>query len=332
MKAVTYEINTLLVKDNTVGEVIEVGNKVLKANGAQNAGLDKDYALAALFVRKDLSRYSFTTKGYGIKVGDFYRMRTVVAEDFIQIHRLNFVAFNVAQAVADRLYEKGLLTKSIKKYWKIAETTYNGYLSAHRSRIDRSTWSTVQDHCRMVYAFVKPYIESLSNSIRDYLIQHRQEICACGQKDDITMITDIYVVLMFVAALRNTRRNFLSDIYSQKGVDFSNDFSYADIDGVGRNFVWMMRQLGFKFINDKDGDSVPAGVDVSQSVRVESAWNRIVDIVTDEDIMDKTALDAINMNPEVKADYEARVAKCEEMEMDAAIGELGTKFKVNRRL
>lgn len=330
MKNVTYEINTLLVKDMTVGEVINMGNEILAKHGAKNAGIEIDLGLAALFIRNDLTKYTFTSKGFDVKVEDFYRMRHTVAEDFIQIHRLNYLTYRVIQDFADLLDGKGMLRNNLKKCWKDIEKLFDKYKKAHWADLDKASRSTVDDHLRLVYNLVQPCIEPLENAVRDYLIQHREDIVRSGQKDDITLLTKVYVILMFCAALRNTRVSFLRNIYVEKGFDLSYDYRYADIDAIGRMFVYMMGFLGVKFTTDKDGDSVPVGVDMSQSVRVESAWNAIVKIVTDEELMDAKAIEAINMNPDTKADYEARIARIEQKEMDAAIGELGTKFKVNR--
>lgn len=330
MKNVTYKINTLLVKDMTVGEVINMGNEILAKHGSKNAGIDMDLGLAALYIRNDLMKYTFTKKGFDVRVEDFYRMRQTVAEDFIQIHRLNYLAYMVVQDFADIIDDKGLLKNNLKKCWKDIEKLFDKYKKAHWADLDKASRSTVDDHLRLVINVVKPYIEPLENAVRDYLIQKRGEITASGQRDDIALLTKVYVILMFLAALRNTRTNFLRSIYVEKGFDLTSDFIYADIDGVGRQFVYMMGFMGVKFTKDKDGDYVPIGVDISQSVRVEAAWNAIVDIVTNEELMEAKALEAININPEAKADYEARIARIEQKEMDAAIGELGTKFKVKK--
>ena len=128
--------------------------------------------------------------------------------------------------------------------------------------------------------------------------------------------------MLFCHATRNTRINFFSNIAKQKGVDFAPLFRYADTDAVCRNFVGMAHALGVQFVKDSDGDDVPAGVDIAQSVRVEGAWNRIVDIIINEKLMDETALQAINMNHETKADYERLQAKYEQQRMDEAMQRL----------
>ena len=325
MKDGIYRINTNLVKDMTVGRVISIGNGIVERHGV---GVTQEIELAALYVRNDLVRFKFTPKGFDIKVEDFYRMVRMVSEDFIQIHRLNYLTYQKVQEFADELEAKGQLKNNLKKCWKDIEGMFDKYQKAYRGVSDSHVWATVQDHLNLVCNLVQPHIEPLENAVRDYLIQHREDIVRSCQRDDITLLTKVYVILMFCAALRNTRLNFFRNILVEKGFDLSCDFRYADIDGVGRMFVHMMGFMGVRFTKDKDGDAVPVGVDMSKSVRVEGAWNAIVRIVTNDQLMDEKAIEAINMNPDTKADYEARMAKIEQKELDAAIGELGQKFNV----
>jgi hypothetical protein len=135
---------------------------------------------------------------------------------------------------------------------------------------------------------------------------------------------------MFCAALRNTRNSFFRNIKEQKGFDLSVDYSYADIDAVCRNFVFLMQVLGVKFTKDNDGDDVPIGVDIAESVRVESVWNNIVRKLTDAELMDEMAIKAINLNPETKADYESIIAKQEQLALEKAIEDLKTLPNVKK--
>ena len=135
---------------------------------------------------------------------------------------------------------------------------------------------------------------------------------------------------MFCAALRNTRNNFFKTIYDAKGFDLSCLFVYSDIGNVCLNFTRMLQSMGVKFDKDADGDDVPAGVDVSKSVRVESEWNNIVYILTDKDLMDEQALQAINMNPKTKEEYESIIAAEDKREMKDAIEQLKLHHNVSK--
>ena len=116
----------------------------------------------------------------------------------------------------------------------------------------------------------------------------------------------------------------------QFGVDFRFDFVYADITGIAKNFACMCSQMGIKFEKDKDGDMVLKGIDFDKSLRVQQAWDAIVEVVTNEELMDETALKAINLNPETKAGYEREIAKADAEELQDALGNLSTKFKVSK--
>lgn len=324
MGKVSYTINTSLVKDKTVGDVFQLVNRIERAGGAERIGVDRDLGIAAQWVRNELIKYRFNEKGFRHTVADFYRMHKMVAEDFIHNHRLNYMTFYTVRDVCDWLDDKGKLVFTAKSFWKKIDRIFSDYQQKHKSMVDHCVWMTINDHMGFAYNTIAEHIEPLENAIRDYLIQHRSEIIACKQKDDITLLAKTYLCLLFCAALRNTKRNFFNNILEQKGFDLSVDYTYADIEGVSRNFVFLMQTLGIKFCKDDDGDDVPIGVDIAKSVRVESEWNNIVRKLTDADLMDEMAIKAINLNPETKADYENILAKQEKVELDKAIEDLKT--------
>ena len=330
MGKITYTIDTTLAKDMTIGEVFEMANKIDRARGVRNTDIDKDLGIAVVYLRNELLAYRFNETGYKHKVRDFYLMRKVADEDFIQNHRLNYVTYYVVQDIADWLDEKKRLRFTAKHFWSKSEEVFKSYQHKHRSMVDRSTWMTIQDHMRLVWDVVTPHIEPLEFAVRDYLIQKRSSIQQCGQIDDITLLSKAYVALMFCAALRNTRNNFFKTIYDAKGFDLSCLFAYSDIGNVCLNFTRMLQSMGVKFDKDADGDDVPTGVDVSKSVRVESEWNNIVYILTDKDLMDEQALQAINMNPKTKAEYESIIAAEDKREMKDAIEQLKLHHNVSK--
>ena len=315
----TFEINTLLVKDMSIREITSM---VLRLKSGKVAGIDDNVALAARFVYQDLKRYRFTDAGMMLSFERFCQCRQSVAHDFLEIHRLNHFVYSSIQRVCDWAENKGMLTSNAMRYFKKIERTYSDYQSTHLKTIDLASYRTVQDHLRLAYNHISPLIEPLEVSIRDYLISKRSQLLECGQKDDIILLTKIHAGLMFCAALRNTRADFFIKRMEEYGVDFSSDYAYADITSVSRNFVWMMEQLGVKFTKDKDDDYVLKGVDFDKSVRINSEWSKIVSVVTDVDLMNETALEAINRNPETKADYEAQCAREDAIEMAAAIDKL----------
>lgn len=89
--------------------------------------------------------------------------------------------------------------------------------------------------------------------------------------------------------------------------------------------------MGVRFTKDKDADYALVGIDIDKSVRVEGAWDAVVSIITDPDIMDDAAKKAIEMNPETRKDYQA----CMEMAENEAIGKMldnaDGNFKIIRK-
>lgn len=323
MAKVTYEIDTTFMKDMTIGEVLKEAQKIVKAKGnAERAGMTKQRGIAIIYVYDLIKHDIFDNRGLAIKVGDYHWMRRTASDDFIQIHRLNHICYKYVQDFADQLDDKKMLTFTSKRFWQKIEGVFQKYQQAHKVHIDRGAWAAVQDYTLLVYNVVYPFFEPLENAVRDYLIQHRSEILMSGQKDDISMLTKCYVALMFFAGMRNTRINFFINQMQNHGFDISNDFRYANLDLMCNHFIGMMESFGLKFTLDKDGDKVPVGVDISNSIRANSEWNKIVSVLTNEELMDAKALEAINLNPMVKADYEKLIAADEQKEMDAAIEEL----------
>lgn len=326
-----YEINTMLVKDMSIGKVFETALKIegeRRARGKVEC-VTPEVALAVIYLRNEFINYHFSEKGHKLTVEQFYGMRKIASDDFIQIHRINHLAHTMIQNLADWLDDKGMLTFTAKRYWNKVEAIFDRYQKEHARRCQtKEAWSAIQDHTLIVYNAVHPFLEPLENAMRDYLIQKRSELLSAGQKDDIIMIAKTYSALIFLAVMRNTRNNFFSKMYENHGFDISSDFTYANLDGMLGNTVSMMKAFGLKFEKDKDGDEVPAGVDVSRSVKVDSVWNKIVRIMTDEVLMDQMALEAINRNPAVKKDYDALINKAEQEELDEAVEKLKEQYNI----
>lgn len=329
MGKIQYKINIDLVMDKTIGDIKYTDSIVRSKGGSVNAGVNQDYGIACMYVWKQLSNYRFTPEGLKLTLRTLYDVDQKFGEDSINLHRTNYMTYMVLDMVYNWMIDKKLFKGNAKKYWKKIYNTFKNYQTEHKSRIDQSSFMTVIDHERLAFNYVEPMIEPLEVAIRDYLIQHRDTMVSNGQKDDITLLVKAQLGIMFCAALNNTRDDFLTRFEKAFGVDFSIEHSWSDISEIGRNFIWMMEQVGVKFVKDKDGDMVLMGVNVDSSCRVKSAWNNIVSVITDEELMDETALKAINLNPETKKDYERIVAQAEDQMLSQAIGNLGSKFKVS---
>lgn len=326
---VKYMIKINLVLDKTISEIWDIDSVVSK-KGHNVAGIDQETSIAAMYVAKELRKYRFTPAGKMLSLHQFNSIRQHICEEFIHMHRLNYMAYTVIQEMHDWMEDEKLKTFNTERYWRMIERTFTDYQRRHREQLDPVSWSTVQDHVRLATNEMFPQVVHLETAIRDSLINRRKEMLAAGQIDDITLLKKTYCCLLFIAALRNTRMNMFNDYSVKYGVDFTPDFKYADISDIGKNYVNMMHQLGVRFTLDKDGDNVLLGADLNESPRVNAAWSKIVEIVTNDKLMDQIALDAINMNPDAKAEYDARIAKSDEKELSERIGDLSKKFNVKK--
>ena len=322
-------IDTRLVKDKTVREVERIDYEVYER---KNFGYcEHDVAAAAVLVWRKIKNYRYTQAGENMTIGTLETIAGNVRDEFIHIHRINYMTYFAIQAFYDWVEEKGLATYNVRKYWKKCERVFSDYQNKHSEHLDKPTWMTVQDHMSLANSMIDGKRDEMFPVIRDYMIQKRSQMVAAGQKDDIELLHRIQVCLMFIAASRSTYKAFFLDIAKKHGVDFSSEFRYADLDKMRLNFVWMCEQMGVRFTKDKDSDYVLVGIDIEKSVRVEGAWNAVVAIITDTDIMDETAKKAIEMNPETEKDYKAYMEIAEKQAIEKMLDSADGNFKIIRK-
>ncbi len=326
---VKYKINLNLVLDKTIGEIKNISLMVTSKGGSEKAGIEKEVGIACLYVWNGLQRLGFTEFGYKLTLRDLYDLDEKFGEEFIHIHRMNYMTYRVIDNLYTYLEDNKLIKFEVKRSWKKIHKVFKDYQSKHKSLLEESAFYTVVDHSRLAFDQVEPMLAPLEAAIRDFLILKRQKIYDAKQRDDITMLSKLQVCLMFCAATRNTRQEYFNTCIKKFGVDLSCDYVYADLSDLCVKLVQTMGFLGVVFEKDKEGDYVMRGINPLNNLRVKSAWDRVTDIVTDEELMDKTALAAINYNPTIKASYEKVLAEVEKKEMSFAIESLSNKYKVS---
>ena len=186
---VTYKIDLSLVFKKTIDEILGIDSQVRVAGGSKNYGIDQAVGIAAMYAAKELRKYRISLEGRKLQYEQFLHLRKRMGEEYIHIHRLNYMVYTVIQDMHDWMEDEGLKNFNTERYWKKIERTFSDYQKAHRQMTDSVAWSTVQDHVRLVYDAVSPKIEPLENAVRDFLIWKRPEMVAQGQKDDITLLT-----------------------------------------------------------------------------------------------------------------------------------------------
>ncbi len=291
-------VSTDIIADMTVREIERIVYRLDKAGGSAKAGIDQKVAIAALFEWKRIKNFRYSKDGENLTIKELVEIGRDTRERFTNQHTINYMAHHVLMDFYDWLCDKKYITKTAEGYWRKAERTFTDYQNGQKTYYQRAIWMIFLDHMRLTYDALLPSIDALETAIRDYLIQHRNDITESNQKDDITLLQKAATCFMMLTCMQKSFYKFFFDIAKDHGVDFSFDFRYAYLDKMMRNTKWMCESIGIRFGIDKDGDTVLAGVNIENSVRIRGAWKKIIDILTDDDILNKMANMAIDMTPD----------------------------------
>ena len=110
----------------------------------------------------------------------------------------------------------------------------------------------------------------------------------------------------------------------------SKCFESSDLQQMVKYFAMMAESLGFKTETDKFGLPDINGFNPTP-IRVKWAWNNFIKDLQDNDLMDESALRAIELNPKTKEDYERQLAEDAQKQLDEGIDKLSEKFKVTKQ-
>lgn len=320
-------IDTSLVADMTVREVERMDYAIRKAGGSVKAGVKQDVGIAAMYMWKQIRGYRYTEQGTQLTIKQLLDAAHDTRVRFIQQHIINYAAFTVLSEFYGWLCDKRLMNRAAEGFWRKAERCFEDYRKVQKSFTEPKTWMLFLDHMRLSFDAISPQVALLETSVRDYLIQHRQDIIDARQKDDIAILQRAAVCFIFLTAMQHSYRDFFMDIIKSHGVDLSSEFRYAELSKMTRNIMWMCEKIGVKFGTDSDGVAILVGVNINNSVRVTSAWNGIVDTLGDSELLDETANAAINLNPDSKAEYEEKLAEEEAKAMKGGLEALKEKYK-----
>jgi hypothetical protein len=254
--------------------------------------------------------------------GELYDFFERAQVQFIVIHRVNYLLHYLMIEVYDLLEKEKRLRFMVKKHSKKAEEVWDGYEKPRQRTCEKSAWYTLQDHLRITQDILYPYLDKVYESLRDYFIR-------LGWKD-IEVKARIELALLLAKVCRHSFKAFFKDFKDACGVDFAPLFKSADLSQMVRYFSMMAESLGIKTEKDKFGLPDIQRFDVDANIRVKWAWDKFIKALQDDDLMDESALRAIELNPKTKADYERQLAEDALKQLDEGIDKLSDKFKVTR--
>ena len=251
---------------------------------------------------------------------DFYERAQV---QFIIIHRCNFLLHELMIDVYDLLEKEKRLRFMVKKNSQKAECIWDGYEKPRQKNTPKGAWFTLQDHLRITKDILQPRLDKVYETVRDYMIR-------LGWRD-IEVKARIEVAFLLGKVARHSFRAFFKEFEDASGADFSKCFADSDLQQMVKYFAMMAESFGIKTDADKFGLPDIKGFDCDANVRVKWAWSDFIKDLQDNDLMDESALRAINLNPKTKADYERQLAEDAQKQLDDGLDKLSEKFKVTKQ-
>lgn len=258
-----------------------------------------------------------------ITFGEFYDYHERAQVQFIIIHRVNYIMHQAMITVYDLLEKNGSLKFMVKKNHLEAEKVWRAYEEPRRKQMEKEAWYTMQDHLRISYDILSPRLEKVYETIRDYMIR-------LGWKN-IEVKARIETALLVAKVAKHSFRAFFKEFEESCGCDFSKVFEYADLHLMVKYFSQMSESLGFVMTKDRFGLPDIDNFDCDANQRVKWAWQDFIKDLQDNDLMDESALRAINLNPKVAEDYHKLIAEEEQQQMDKSVDKLSEKFKVTKK-
>lgn len=243
--------------------------------------------------------------------------------NFIIIHRVNYLLHSQMLVVYDLLERDNRLRFEVKRLYKKAEKAWKDYEVPRRLHSDKSAWFTLQDHFVYLESLLIPYLEKVYESVRNYMIR-------LGWRD-VEIKARIQIVFFLAKTSIHTFNSFFQDFISASGVDFSACYSSSDMTGIVHIFADMVNALGFETEQDRFNLFDLLGFNSARSQRIDWAWRDFINTLQDEDILDAAAKKAIDLNPQVRSDYERILADEEEKQISKSLSNLGKKYHIRKQ-
>lgn len=259
----------------------------------------------------------------GMTFGELYDFFEQAQLQFIVIHRCNYLLHKLMIEVYNLLYKEKRLKFMVKKNSQKAEDFWDGYDKPRSQSKSEDAWQTFHDHMRITKEILQPKLDKVYETIRDYMIK-------LGWRD-VELKARIEVVFFVGKVARHSFNAFFKEFEDASGADFSKCFESSDLQQMVKYFAMMAESLGIKTETDKFGLPDIKGFDCDANVRVKWAWSDFIKDLQDNDLMDESALRAIELNPKVAEDYHKLIAEEEQQQMDKSVDKLSEKFKVTKK-
>lgn len=255
--------------------------------------------------------------------GELYDFFERAQLQFIVIHRCNYLLHKLMIEVYNLLYKEKRLKFMVKKNSQKAEDLWERYENPRYQSKSKESLSTFLDHMRITKEILQPRLDKVYEAIRDYMI-------SLGWRD-VELKARIESVFLLAKVAHHSFNAFFREFEEACGADFSKCFAESRMSGMVKFFSMMVESLGFKIDKDKFGLPDIKGFDCDANIRVKLAWKDFIEDLQDNDLMDKSALRAIELNPKTKEDYERQLAEDAQMQLNNGLDKLSEKYKVTKK-
>lgn len=255
-----------------------------------------------------------------VTIGETTRRFEEVRVGLLFIHRLNYILYESMVRVFDILEKEDRLAFAVKKYYNIIERRWEKHESDKCRVMEKSAWSTMEDHLRISSEVVRPFLEKVYESLRDYMIR-------LGWRD-IEVKANCQTVFLMGKVMGHSFRHYFRCVEKECGVDFSKCFSEDEVYDMVGQFSLLCNSLGIRTAKDEHGYWMLADFDPEKNLRFMWAWDDLMKTLRNDDLMDDAARKAIDLNPEVQREYSQILAEEEKKAMDNGIEQLSSKYKI----
>lgn len=242
---------------------------------------------------------------------------------FIIIRRVNHILHATMLDVYDILEKRDMIRFSVKKHYQKTESLWKKYNAPIKKHSDDASWYTMQDHLNITHDMLRPRIERLFESVRDYMIRLEWR--------DVELKARIEVVMMIAKVAYHSFNAFFREYEKESGIDLSRCFADSSLTQMTMEFARMSDALGFRTVNDKFGLPDIQGFDVNASIRIRWAWDAFINDLKDDDLMDESSLQAIELNPSIAEEYHRQMEEEERNRVIASVDRLTDKYKVTKQ-
>ena len=226
------------------------------------------------------------TKG-DITHGDCCKFLDTARTNAIVVNRTNFFLHQTMVWLFDYMRQNRIARGVANKAVSDVEREWHKIHLAHRTAVESKAWYAMQDYMIIAFDTILPKIEDVCKAI-------------AGEMDELTAM--FTTVLLMGRMAVHTYRQFFDDLERDSGVDYRRLFTKEDMQPLLKAFSEVCRRCNIPI--EKDDKDCWFTKGYKPGKKVEEAWAALMDTVRNDDIMDESAKEAINLNPEIKKDYQ----------------------------